>query len=150
MKKYTVNVHFDAIATVEVVARSEEEALRKAEDLACEIPASELSFGDGDCESCITDSEDVPNTSTFLKVWQPVINCGYLAGEYPGDWTDNYYSFQGFETEEECKKYIQKGIDEGWFTEQELAGGIYASETAIEYPTIIDAEGEVLKVYQED
>lgn len=56
-KKYTVNVHFDAIATVTVEAKDEDEALRLAEEKAEMLDASDFDFSDI-TDSCVTDVED--------------------------------------------------------------------------------------------
>lgn len=56
-KKYTVNVHCDAVLTVEVVAASEDEALGLAEQAA-----EGLSLEDADVvgvQSCVTNVEEI-------------------------------------------------------------------------------------------
>jgi len=56
-KKYTVNVHFDAIATVTVEAKDEDEALRLAEEEAEMVDATDFDFNDI-TGSCVTNVED--------------------------------------------------------------------------------------------
>ena len=56
-KKYTVNVHFDAIATVTVEAKDEDEALRLAEEEAESLDANDFDFNDI-TGSCVTNVED--------------------------------------------------------------------------------------------
>lgn len=56
-KKYTVNVHFDAIATVTVEAKDEDEALRLAEEEAEMLDATDFDFNDI-TGSCVTNVED--------------------------------------------------------------------------------------------
>lgn len=56
-KKYTVNVHFDAIATVTVEAKDEDEALRLAEEEAETVDATDFDFNDI-TGSCVTNVED--------------------------------------------------------------------------------------------
>lgn len=56
-KKYTVNVHYDAIATVTVEAADEDEALRLAEEEAETLDASDFDFNDV-TGSCVTNVED--------------------------------------------------------------------------------------------
>lgn len=61
MKKYIVNVHYDAVVTVEVEAESEEKALELAP-----IKAESISLEDADVvdiNSCVTDIEDIPSTT---------------------------------------------------------------------------------------
>ena len=53
MKKYTINVHFDAVATVVVNAENAEDALDKARELALDEPCEYTSITD----ACITDVE---------------------------------------------------------------------------------------------
>lgn len=56
-KKYIVNVHYDAVLTVEVVAASEDEALELAEQAA-----EGLSLEDADVvgvQSCVTNVEEI-------------------------------------------------------------------------------------------
>lgn len=57
MKRYTVNVHYDAVLTVVVDAETEDQAI----DLAVEESES-MSLNDGDAfyhDACITNEEDV-------------------------------------------------------------------------------------------
>lgn len=56
-KKYTVNVHYDAIATVTVEAVDEDEALQLAEEEAESLDASDFDFNDV-TGSCVTNVED--------------------------------------------------------------------------------------------
>lgn len=59
MKKYTVNVHYDACVTVsDIIAENEEEALRKAMAVAdtASLNESEAYYAD----SCVTSVEDIP------------------------------------------------------------------------------------------
>ena len=44
MKKFTVNVHYDAIATVTVLAETEEEALERAEHEAEALDSDDFDF----------------------------------------------------------------------------------------------------------
>ena len=57
VRRYTVNVHYDAVATVVVEASSEEEALELAEAEADGVDAQDMDFGL--TESCVTDVEDL-------------------------------------------------------------------------------------------
>ena len=57
MKRYTVNVHYDAVVTVEVEAESEDEALELAPQKAEEISLEEAEVVD--INSCITNEEDI-------------------------------------------------------------------------------------------
>lgn len=57
MKKFTVNVHYDAIATVTVEAVDEDEALQLAEKEAETLDASDFDFADV-TGSCVTNVED--------------------------------------------------------------------------------------------
>lgn len=56
-KKFTVNVHYDAIATVTVEAVDEDEALQLAEEEAETLDASDFDFNDV-TGSCVTNVED--------------------------------------------------------------------------------------------
>lgn len=56
-KKYTVNVHYDAVLTAEVVAESEEEALESAER-AIETMSLEDAEVVG-VQSCVTHIEEI-------------------------------------------------------------------------------------------
>lgn len=58
MKKYTVNVHYDYCATVEVIAESGDEAITLAREEAQNIPSNELEYCD-EIDACITDVEDI-------------------------------------------------------------------------------------------
>ena len=53
MKRYTINVHYDAMVTVVVDAPTEEAAPYKAEDISLET--AEI----GDINCCVTDVEDI-------------------------------------------------------------------------------------------
>ena len=57
MKKYTVNVHYDMVATVEVEARNEDEAEELAEELADDLDSSKLDCVNTEC--CITNESKV-------------------------------------------------------------------------------------------
>lgn len=57
MKRYTVNVHYDAVVTVQVNAESEEEALELAPIEAETISLEEASIADID--PCIIDVEEI-------------------------------------------------------------------------------------------
>lgn len=57
MKRYTVNVHYDAVVTVEVEADSEEKALKLAPIAAEDISLETADIGDIEC--CITDEEEI-------------------------------------------------------------------------------------------
>lgn len=57
MKRYTINVHYDAVVTVEVVAPSEELALQLAPYKAEDISLETAEIGDINC--CVTDVEDL-------------------------------------------------------------------------------------------
>ena len=46
MAKFTVNVHYDYVATVEVEADNEEQALELAKDVADELSTQELDYVD--------------------------------------------------------------------------------------------------------
>ena len=58
MKRYTVNVHYDVIITVEVEADSEQQAIELAENRAEDIP---LTCADNVelTESCVTNIEEM-------------------------------------------------------------------------------------------
>lgn len=57
MKRYTINVHYDAIVPVVVYAESEEQALRLAPGAAETISLDTTDIGDINC--CITDTEEI-------------------------------------------------------------------------------------------
>lgn len=57
MKRYTVNVHYDAVVTVEVEADSEEQALKLAPFAAEDISLETAAIGDIEC--CITDEKEI-------------------------------------------------------------------------------------------
>lgn len=57
MKKYTVNVHYDAVVTVEVEAESEAEAERKAPYVAENISLEDADVVDIKC--CVTNIENL-------------------------------------------------------------------------------------------
>lgn len=56
-KKYTVNVHYDAVVTVDVIAESEEEALQKAPLEAESISLEDAEIFDINC--CVTNIEEI-------------------------------------------------------------------------------------------
>jgi hypothetical protein len=58
MKKFTVNVHYDAIATVTVLAETEDEALEFAEHEAEVLDAADFDFNSV-TGTCVTDVEDI-------------------------------------------------------------------------------------------
>lgn len=55
-KKYTINVHYDYYASVEVIAESENDALDKAKQIADELPIEELEYCDY-TDACVTNVE---------------------------------------------------------------------------------------------
>ena len=57
MKRYVVNVHYDAITSVRVIAETEEEALNKAKAIAFSRPQSEFDFQYSD--ACVADVENI-------------------------------------------------------------------------------------------
>lgn len=57
MKRYTVNVHYDAVVTVEVEAESEEQALKLAPGAAEDISLETADVVDINC--CVTDEEEI-------------------------------------------------------------------------------------------
>ena len=57
MKRYTINVHYDAMVTVVVDAPSEEAALQLAPYKAEDISLEDAEIGDINC--CVTDVEDL-------------------------------------------------------------------------------------------
>lgn len=57
MKRYTVNVHYDAVVTVIVEAESEDEALALAPEKAESISLETADVAGINC--CITDEEDI-------------------------------------------------------------------------------------------
>lgn len=65
MKKYSVNVHYDVVVPVDVIAETESEALSKAEEIAEDIDIGEsenwATYGIEivDSSSCITDEEKI-------------------------------------------------------------------------------------------
>ncbi|MCQ2232471.1 MAG: hypothetical protein MJZ30_11550 [Paludibacteraceae bacterium] len=59
MKKYKVNVHYDAIMEVEVLAESEEHAIKEAEYIACDMPRDQLWIPNGIESSCVADEEEL-------------------------------------------------------------------------------------------
>lgn len=65
MKKYSVNVHYDVVVPVDVIAETESEALSKAEEIAEDIDIGEsenwTTYGIEvvDSSSCITDEEKI-------------------------------------------------------------------------------------------
>ena len=54
MAKYTVNVHYDYVATVEVEAENEEQALELAKQAADNVPQDELEYVDF-TDACIVE-----------------------------------------------------------------------------------------------
>lgn len=58
MKRYTVNVHYDVVVSVEVCAESEDEAMELAELKAEDTPI-EMADSIERTESCITDIKDL-------------------------------------------------------------------------------------------
>lgn len=56
-KKYTVNVHYDAVLTTEVVAESEEEALDLAEQATETMPLEDADVVG--VQSCVTWEEEI-------------------------------------------------------------------------------------------
>lgn len=57
MKRYTVNVHYDVIITVEVEADNEWQAIELAEDRAGDIPLTSADNVEL-TESCVTNIEE--------------------------------------------------------------------------------------------
>lgn len=57
MKRYTINVHYDAVVTVEVEAPSEELALQLAPYKAEDISLETADIANINC--CVTDEEDI-------------------------------------------------------------------------------------------
>lgn len=55
-KKYTINVHYDAVVTVEIFAESEEKALKKAPLKAEDISLEDAEIVDVNC--CVTNVEN--------------------------------------------------------------------------------------------
>lgn len=64
LKIYTVNVHFDAVATVKVVARSEDEALEKANGRAENLDPKRIVI-EGRTDSCVTDEVSIQSQSVY-------------------------------------------------------------------------------------
>lgn len=60
MKRYTVNVHYDAIASVRVLAEDEQTAIKKAKDIAFSRSQNEYNFEYND--ACVTDEEEYNDT----------------------------------------------------------------------------------------
>lgn len=58
MKYFTVNVHYDFVATVEVLADDEDMAINKAEEIAENIDVEKLQCI-GITDSCVTDIENI-------------------------------------------------------------------------------------------
>lgn len=56
-QRYTVNVHYDAVVTVDVIANSEEEAVQKALYKAEDISLEDAEVFDINC--CVTNIEDL-------------------------------------------------------------------------------------------
>lgn len=56
-KKFTVNIHYDAVVTVEVIADSEEKALEMAPFAAESISLEEAEVVDINC--CVTNIEEI-------------------------------------------------------------------------------------------
>ena len=54
MAKFTVNVHYDYVATVEVEADNEEQALELAKTVADNVPQDELEYVDF-TDACIVE-----------------------------------------------------------------------------------------------
>lgn len=79
------------------------------------------------------------------KLWQPIVNCGLCAGDLPSCFIS---SFVGFETKEECEKWIEKNQDN--FTMNELGGCVSPLRFVIGNPTIIDSDENVIESYDED
>lgn len=74
MKKYTMNVHYDMCATVEVYAESLDEAQKMAEDKAAEIELHKLDCCD--VNTCVVDQEPTPRYYIEFE------GCDYIAADY--------------------------------------------------------------------
>ena len=57
-KKYSVNVHYDYVAHVEVVAENADDAIEKASEIAQNYPLRKLEYCD-DIDACVTRVEDI-------------------------------------------------------------------------------------------
>lgn len=57
MKKYAVNVHYDAVISVEVIAENEEQALELAKQKGESIPLNEADVAG--VNACITDEQEL-------------------------------------------------------------------------------------------
>lgn len=131
MKKYTINYSFDANISVEVLAESEEEALKKARQV--KINKSDLEIEQN--EESILEAIDVPNLQNLIEQAEGIIKKAdeddteiklnpwpYVTLEY---WT-------GFEMEH--KKYLMESLywdyerDEIGFNTEESAGDFGLSE----------------------
>lgn len=66
MKRYTVNVHYDAVVTVMVEAESEEQALSLAPTEAETISLEDADIVD--INSCITNTEDISDISEVTQI----------------------------------------------------------------------------------
>lgn len=131
MKKYTINYCFDANISVEVLADSEEEAIRKAEQVDIEREDLELERN----EETILEAIDVPNLQTLIEQAEGIVkeadkedteiklnSWPYVTLEY---WTG---------VEMEHKKYLMENLywdyerDEIGFNTAESAGDFGLSE----------------------
>lgn len=74
MKKYTMNVHYDMCATVEVYAESLDEAEERAEHKAAEIELHKLDCCD--VNTCVVDQEPTPRYYIEFEC------CDYIAADY--------------------------------------------------------------------
>jgi len=61
MKKYFVNVHYDVCRPVVVLAESEEEAIRLAENNGSDVVADPYDENWDITESCVTGAEEIPS-----------------------------------------------------------------------------------------
>ena len=59
--------------------------------------------------------------STSFILWFPIINCGYLAGDYPAFFNEDRAGI-GFKTEKECDEWIENHKED--FTCREFSGAI--------------------------
>lgn len=84
----------------------------------------------------------------IVTIYKPCCICGCMAETTPLYFEANFASFIGFESAEECDKWIENNLDK--FTSTEVYSGIKPNAYQVENPTIINANEDVLRIYGEE
>ena len=131
MKKYTIHYNYYATIDVEVLADSEEEAIRKAEQVDIEREDLELEQN----EETILEAIDIPNLQTLIEQAEEIIK---KADEEDTEIKLNSWPYVTLEywtgVEMEHKKYLMENLywdyerDEIGFNTAESAGDFGLSE----------------------